>query len=167
MNDETEIGANTELEDLIRQIKQAVVDAESDLKNRQISVEKIDLELNSILKEKPGGKFEFEWGPIKIGGGTDLTNDQVTKIKLTIAPEESELELMAPKIQKGLSAAIKLILDAVDHANATSPPFDFKNGSIDLSFGISTEAELKIMGLGVSALESETQKIVLHLKANE
>ena len=138
----------SEIESLIRQIKQAVVDADSDLAERNISVEKVDIELNSVLKETPSGKFEFEWGPIKLGGGVTLSNNQISKVKLSISPQESELELMAPKVQKGLSAAIKQILTAVDHANSTSPTFDFQDGSVELTFVISEDAEIKVLGLG-------------------
>lgn len=153
----------TEIASLVRQVKEAIVDADSDLIERNIAVEKVALELNLVQKATPSGKFEFEWGPIKIGGGATISNNQITKVKIAISPEDSELELMAPKVQKGLAAGIEQLLTVVDQASSISPPFEFENGSVELAFGVTEDAEIKVLGLGTTASESETQKIVLHL----
>lgn len=165
MNDESDVEREQpEIQSIVQQIKTAIVDAEDELAERKVLIQKVDLEINSVLKESPGGKFEFDWGPIKLGGGTSLSNNQITKIKITISPQESELELMAPKVQEGLSAAIDQVLRVVDDATSNGPAFDFESGAIELSFGVSKDAEIKVMGLGTSASETETHKIVLHLE---
>ncbi|WP_144977291.1 trypco2 family protein [Bremerella volcania] len=153
-----------EIELVIQQIKRAISDSQSDLSDRNIVIDKVELEINSILKDAPSGAFELEWGPVKFGGGASVSENQVTKIKLSLVPVEIEYELLAPKIHDRLTRSLESLLATVDEANSTPPEFGFQMGSIELSFVITEKSEVKILGLGTKASSSESQRIILHLR---
>ena len=71
---------------------------------------------------------------------------------------------MAPVVLRGLSAGINQLIKAIDLATKTTPQFDFNEGKVGLTFAITAEAEIRVLGIGTTALECETQKIILHLK---
>lgn len=154
------------LEKIVCEIKEAIVAAEEKLDAHGIEVSKVELEIHSSFSEDPSAAVDLNIGPIKIGGGATYSKKNVTKVKLSLVPEKSELELMSP-VSDGLTNAIETIVKGIQFSAEQEPKFDLEEASAELSFTVSEKDEIKIIGIGASAESIEVHRLTLHFKPSK
>jgi Trypsin-co-occurring domain 2 len=149
--------------ELIQQIKKAL--AYWQAWDDRIQIESASLELKGEFKELRGGEGGpklFELIPIKLSSSGETSTVQTITLKLTPRPLEA---MKSASIDLGdeLIRALQAIGSAVSEAALGEPPCDLEEGTVTLSFGITEEGGITVIGFGRSGSNSRIQTVTLKL----
>lgn len=152
----TKIGT---VSDLVREVKLAVQQAESDLRNSDIRIAKVELEIKARLEGSVSAGLKLSIVPIDVSAKTDRS--EIQTITLELVPEPASIELFAT-VSDELRSAIRLVCTTADQASATHPAFDLTKATIGLRLGVTSDGNIKVV-LGGAVKEETIQEVRLVL----
>jgi Trypsin-co-occurring domain 2 len=150
------------LDDLVSDVKKAVMTANDALSRNKIQIARVDLELKATVERVLEGGIEIAKilpVDLEVGGSGSWTDVQV--ISLSLVPVKEDIKLMSA-FSDELADALEAIAYVVANAVKSQPKFDLKEGKVEVGFGFTKEGKVKVL-VGGKANKEATNTITLTL----
>jgi hypothetical protein len=144
----------------VRNVKTAITKSQQQLADAELSVAKVELELQTALTWTAGVGFTVMI--VDIGATYEHANTQTLTLDLT--PAEPELESLGPPdLADTLSQAIVATVAATKEAADTQPHFQLEEAAVALQVGISKDGKIEVFVKG-GGEKATTHTLTLTLK---
>ncbi len=142
-------GLDAQAIDFIRSVKGALNEAQRQLKQRRLSISKVDLELQATITTSGGGEVNIKVVSLDF----DRAKETVDTITLTLVPSADALVLMSG-LAEDLVAAIKTVALASAEAATTYPPLTLTEATVRLAVGMTNEGKVSVFVTGSRSSEN-------------
>lgn len=155
-----------DVEQVIQQVKRAIVDANLSKPHGDLIVTRVGLQLSVVRKR--GGGIDATWQvPVinkDVGGEWERKWTSSNTIDIALKPPDiaGAAQGLMPDISSELAVAIALIRSTVKAGAEGQPPFELGEGTVELIFGVSSDGSITLLGKGEAGkATSSTLKLSL------
>jgi hypothetical protein len=126
--------------ELVREVKSAIVAADTGGDNGGMTVSRVDLELKTTFSGGIGGEAKvFKLVDI----GASVSRAQVQTISLSLVPRAGAVELMH-SVDEELKEGIEVVKSAVREAASSAPAFDLREATVSVNMTVDAEGKVRI-----------------------
>ncbi|TVR59411.1 MAG: hypothetical protein EA422_15100 [Gemmatimonadales bacterium] len=150
------------LPELIRQVKQAIEQAEARLPDAALTVTQVVVEVKTTLEKKVGAGGKIRWLPIPIELSAAATRARTQVITVKLEPEPQPV--LMGEVADELADAIFAVHAGVEEARRRPPHFRLAEATVKLEIGTTREGKIKVLA-GAEADGATTHTVTLTLAA--
>ena len=141
-----EVNLSSSAVSLVREVKAAINSADAQLRQNDLKITEVDLELRTVVETTAGGGVTI--GVLEVGG--DRTRDDTNTLSLRLTPSTAGVQLMASPAED-LVAAI-LATSAASLAAADSPPaFILVDATVTIEVEVNLSGKVSLIARGGAA----------------
>ncbi len=128
---------------LVREMKAAVARADGELRENNLKITKVELELRTVIEKSGGGGISVS--VVEIDG--DVTRTDSNTLALTLVPSKRGVQLMSPASEQLVEAILATAAASLEAAD-NPPAFELEEATVSIEVGVTAEGKIKVIAHG-------------------
>ncbi|MEM7573239.1 MAG: trypco2 family protein [Bacteroidota bacterium] len=151
------------LEEVVRDIKLALSEAQDLLINKGVVIERVDVEIKTEVVEAKDAELGFKIKCIPLSSGKSRTNSVSNTIRFSFIPEILDV-VPQGAVEEALKKSIAATILGVDAGRKNYPVLDINSSMIELVFGVEESGRFTVSVFGAKYTEAELNRISIYFE---